>query len=422
MEPITLFARIADPAMVARRLRELAPAVEIDGPDETWRKAVLVFGAGSNQRKLTFHHDPDYYSGQNWAEQMSGMRGYFSRFPDTDRKPRVMMLTTTFKFSLGAVFNPDFDPKGDPRLGVLFAIAELLDGVLFTQASLRDARGRVLFASGGKNKEDPNAVWPRVAAEVSVADPVGAAAHEASRPKPPFDEDESADAPTAGRVARRALTLTALSARAILERDIANPKARTIHQDLMDWVRDISIDDEFEPEEREMWQQPLGQVAQQQQIDSTWRLEGLVVLAWALGRFAIPPHDQLVEFNSLWASLGFLNSPTARTLLANQTLRSRKEIGALRNRLFALHWRLRNYYLNPKVMDFAGFARTCRFGPLDISGVPLVDGDLGLGGERIDRASPNLFSSAHCAAQERHRAANWLGEGPEQYSKASVAT
>ena len=157
-----------------------------------------------------------------------------------------------------------------------------------------------------------------------------------------------------------------------------------------------------------MWQQPLGQVAQQQQIDSTWRLEGLVVLAWALGRFAIPPHDQLVEFNSLWASLCFLNSPTARTLLANQTLRSRKEIGALRNRLFALHWRLRNYYLNPKVMDFAGFARTCRFGPLDISGVPLVDGDLGLGGERIDRASPNLFSSAHCAAQERHRAANWL--------------
>ena len=29
MEPITLFSRIADPARVARRLRELAPAVEI---------------------------------------------------------------------------------------------------------------------------------------------------------------------------------------------------------------------------------------------------------------------------------------------------------------------------------------------------------------------------------------------------------
>lgn len=34
MEPITLFARIADPAAVARRLREIAPAVEIDGPDD----------------------------------------------------------------------------------------------------------------------------------------------------------------------------------------------------------------------------------------------------------------------------------------------------------------------------------------------------------------------------------------------------
>jgi hypothetical protein len=152
MEPITLFARIADPVGVARRLRELAPTVEIDGPDGAWQNAVVAFGKGKKKRTLTFTHDPAYYSEPNWATQMSGMRGYFSRFPDTDRKPRVMMLTTTLRFSLGTLFDPDFDPNGDPRLDVVFAIAELLDGVLFTPASLRDARGRILFAAAGRGR------------------------------------------------------------------------------------------------------------------------------------------------------------------------------------------------------------------------------------------------------------------------------
>jgi hypothetical protein len=81
MEPITLFARIADPAAVARRLRELAPAVEIDGPDDDWRNAIVTFGVGNQARSLTFTHDPNYYSEPNWSNQMTGMRGFFSRFP-----------------------------------------------------------------------------------------------------------------------------------------------------------------------------------------------------------------------------------------------------------------------------------------------------------------------------------------------------
>jgi hypothetical protein len=422
MEPITLFARIADPARVARRLRELAPAVEIDGPDDAWRNAVVAFGKGKKKRTLTFTHDPAYYSEPNWSTQMSGMRGYFSRFPDTDRKPRVMMLTSRLRFSLGTLFDPDFDPDGDPRLDVLFAIAELLDGVLFTPSSLRDAGGRILFAAGGEDEEDPDAVWPRVAAEVPVADPLGAAMHEASRPKPADEEGEAGNPPTAERVARRALALTAVTARAILEQDAANPEASGTYQDLVAWVRDISIDDEFEPDEWEVLQRPLGRLDQRQQINSTWRLEGLVVLAWALGRFEIPPHDQLVELNPLWRSLGLLDGGAARALLAKPALRSREDIGALRNRLFALHWRLRNFHINPGIMDFAEYARTCWFGPLDVSDLPLVEGDLGLRGERIDRAPPEVFSSAHSAAQERHQAANWLWEGPEGYSEASVAT
>lgn len=422
MEPITLFARVADPAGVARRLRELVPAVAIDGPDDAWQNAVVTFGKGKKKQTLTFTHDPDYYSGPDWSAQMNGMRRYFSRFPETDRKARVMSLTTSFRFSLGTLFEPDFDPKGDQRLDVLFAVTEFLDGVLFTPSGLRDAGGRILFGAGGADDEDADAVWPRVLGEVDLADARGAALHEASRPKAPGEAVPGPDAPAAERVARRALVLTAVTARAILEQDTANPETPKTYQDLLAWVEDTGIDEEFEPEEREVLRRPPGELDQRQQVNSTWRLEGLTVLAWALGRFDIPPHDELVSLNPLWRSCGLLDAEAARVLLANPTLRPVEEMATVRDRLFALHWRLRNFFVKPAAMDFADFARTCWFGPLDITGLPLVQGDLALRGERIDRASEDVFSSAHSASQERHQAANWLWEGPALYSEASVAT
>lgn len=424
MEPITLFARIADAALVARLLRKMAPRVEIDGPDDNWQNAVAVFGDGTQRRILTLTHDREYYSEPNWSTQMAGMRGYFSGFPDTERKEMVMMLTTSFCFSLGTLFEPDFDPEGDPRLDALFAVTEALDGVLFTPSSLRDAHGRILFSAEGEDEEDPHAVWPRVLGEVSTSEPLGAAMHEASRPRSPDDEPADADPPTATRVARRALALTAVTARAILEQDAAKTDSNAIatYEDLLDWVEKIGIDDELEPEEWEVLQRPLGRLDLEQQIDATWRLEGLVVLAWGLGRFDIPPHDQLVNVNALWETLGLLDVDGAQALLADPPLRPRQEIGNLRNRLFALHWRLRNYHLHGEVLDFAEFGRTCWFGPLDLSDLSLIDGDLAIGGERIDRAAPDQLGNAQSAAQERHQAANWLWEGPERYSDASVAT
>lgn len=421
MEPITLFSRTIDPAGVVRRLRELAPDIAVDGPDDNWHSAVVTFAEGEDVRTLTFTHDPDYYAEPHWSGQMNGMQGYFARFPETERKSRALMLITTLRFSLGTLFEPDFDPEGDPRLQVLCSVAELLDAVLFTPSSLRDAQGRVLFGAGGEDDEDPDAVWPRVLGEVSVTEPLGAAMHEMSRPRAP-DEDDAIAPPTPDRVARRALALTAVTVRAILEQDKDNSSAQGMCRDLLAWVGDIGIDDEFEPDEWEVLQRPLGRLESQRQVNSTWRLEGLVVLAWALGRFHVPPHDQLVNLNDLWGSLGLLDREAAADLLADPELRPRTEIRALRNRLFAVHWRLRNYHMKPEIMDFAEYARTCWFGPLDIAGLPLVGGDLALQGRRIDHASADAFSTAHSAAQERHQAINWLWEGPARYSEASVAT
>lgn len=227
MEPITLFARIADPAAVVRRLRELVPTLEIDGPDDNWQHALITFGTGKQKRTLQFNDDPDYHAEPNWSTQMNGMRGYFSRFPDTDRKSKVMMLTTTFRFSLATEFKPDLDPSGDPRLEVLFAVAERLDGVLFTPSALRDAQGRILFSAAGEEDEDPDARWPLVLAEVSTRELPGTASESTD------EDDQEATPPTGEQVARRALALAAVTFRALLEQDAKEPFARDSHQNLL---------------------------------------------------------------------------------------------------------------------------------------------------------------------------------------------
>lgn len=415
-EPITLFARLADPAKVARKLRELVSDVTIDGPDEAWSEAVITLGRWWSKKSLTVTHDPDYYAEPNWSVQMTGMQNYIARFPDTERKSHGLMLPTTFRFSLGFLVQPDFAGKDDPRLKIIYELAALLDGVLFTPTSLRDARGRILFGAGGEDDEDPDAIWPKVIAEVSMSEAQRSSAGEVP------SENINSEPPDAVRVARRALALTAVTFRAVLERELDNPEAQPTYQELLAWVDAIGIQDELEPDEWQVLQRPLGRLEQQDQVNGTWRLEGLVVLAWALGRSEIPPLDQLVEMNPLWKSLGILDADEAQSLLEHPTLRPLDELVEQRDRMFAIHWRLRNFRLRPETIDFANFATTCWFGPLNIRDVTLLEGDLGLQGLRIDKAEPDIVSAANSTAMERHQAANWLCDGPERYSEASTDT
>ncbi|MGC3970305.1 MAG: DUF4272 domain-containing protein [Pirellulales bacterium] len=412
-EPITLFSRFAERSRAARRLRELDPQLQLDGTDDDWLEAIVSFGSGTECRRLTFRYSSEYCAEPNWTTQMRGMAAYFHRFPRSPNKERAIMLTTTFKLALSTEFDPEFEPEGDPRLSTLFAVAEAIDGILMTPSSLRDRNGRILFGAGGEDEEDAEAIWPNVVGAVDV------------RRSADADEDEETEElqpPGAARVARRALALAALTGRAILEQSPNNEETTGHLRDIVAWLKELGINDELEPDEWRVLQRPIGRLESQDQINATWRLEALGVLAWALGRFEIPPHDRLVETNPLWQSVGLFDVEVARTLLSSPTLRPRDEIDERRERQFAVHWRIRNFGLNRQVLNFAEFAKTCWFGPLNISGLPLVDGDLALAGKRIDQADPDSFRVAQSAAQERHQAVNWLWAGPEKFSEAGTDT
>ena len=141
MLPITIFSRTIDPAGVARLIRELAPSATIDGSEADWKNASITFSKWFQKKKLTLTHNPAYYAQPDWSRQMNGMRNFISGNTDCDEKRRAMTLTTSFKFAIGTLVDPEISNASDPRLPLICAVAEYLDGVLFTPAAMLDPRG-----------------------------------------------------------------------------------------------------------------------------------------------------------------------------------------------------------------------------------------------------------------------------------------
>ncbi|OWK36787.1 DUF4272 domain-containing protein [Fimbriiglobus ruber] len=398
-DPVNIFAARADAPGVRRFLTERFPAAEVRASGDDWTTITVRFDGG---RSLSFLHDRGYYTGPGWDRQKAGMMGYFDRFTLGDRRPRLAKTVGALVFALATEFDPMPTTNQDDRLALVFEVAKFLDGVVFTPAALRDGNGRVIVSAAGT--ADPDVTWPASAAE-----------------------DDAPTPPTATRVARRVVALTTVTARAVIERDARNgadapDQSARKHQSLLAWLSDFpALVDEFEPAERGIVETPPGQLAPQKAVDAMWRIEGLTVLAWALGRFDLPRYDELVNIDAIWSAARFLRPP-AEALPAVSRLRSLNELEAYRRQAFAYHWRLRDYGLRPRAMDLRTFARTSWFGPLDISMLELQDNDLALRGARIDRAPADVLGSCTSLARERHQAINWLCQGPETYSRADVST
>ena len=224
--------------------------------------------------------------------------------------------------------------------------------------------------------------------------------------------------PAASRVLRRALALSAVVCRGVMENQEDRPYAADLHGRVVSWVDQVGIREEFEADELAMLLAPVGALVRQQTANGTWRSEGLAVLAWALKKFPLPRHDDTVVPVEAAESVGFLDDSLAEQIV----LRSESEIDAMEQHLLAMHWRLRDFRLRPVSMDFAAFVRNCDWAALSVDPEALVEGDLGVGGVRIDHADPDRVQECSSIAQERHQAINWLmGDNPI-YSQVETNT
>ncbi|HYE19224.1 MAG TPA: DUF4272 domain-containing protein [Tepidisphaeraceae bacterium] len=425
--PITIYAHRIDPAGVLQTLRAGgAAAVEVDEPGSAvnWGRATARLPGGA----VVVRHDPDYYGGDDWGRQMLGMQGYLGRFPGGD-DAAVRQTVAAFRFAVSVTGEPPLAwDSDDPRLAVVRAVARHLDGVIFVPGYLLDAAGRVLVSATGEY--DPDAVYPAsptTGARPTMADPTAHGAadddDEEDETDDEDDDEEDDEPPTTERVARRACALAAVGGRALLEQeDAADPGVERTRQAILAWVDDIGIGDELEPDEWEVLQRPLGRLTQQQAINGSWRIEGLAVLAWALRRFDLPPHDEICDPGKLLPALGILNAPAARAMIAEPALRPPEEIQRMAARLLGIHWRVRDFSLRPQTMDFAAFARDSWFGEFELDGIAMADGDLAIAGLPIAAAAADALARTSSAAMERHLAVNWLRGFSAVYSETDTST
>jgi hypothetical protein len=296
----------------------------------------------------------------------------------------------------------------------LYKVCEHLDGVIFTPSSLRDARGRILIDAAGQTDDD--AVMPKVKATVTID------RTEASDDDTEDDEQEPVP-PTAARVARRALALTAVCARATLELDAPHLEEPDSHrQRMLEWVQELGIGDELEPNEWKVLQRPVGTLDERSFIDSMWRVEGLVVLAWALKQYQLPADDELVIPPELYQAMGLFDADAGRLLLSAPQLRGTDELAAMQTHLLMLHWRLRDYSLRPQAMNFVEFSQSNWWHPFDVSSFRIVDHDLAIGDVAIDEADDDEVGRVSSIAMERHLAVNWLMGYSDVYSETDTST
>jgi hypothetical protein len=152
------------------------------------------------------------------------------------------------------------------------------------------------------------------------------------------EEDYAFVPPTPDRVCRRAFVLAAVACRASLEEAPQDPDAVATFTRLQKWLAEEDLRQEFEAAEWERVTFPLGTLKERDRIDMSWRSEGLVVLAWALQRAELPPHDQQADGPAVGDTIGFLGKGAARELMSDARLRSEDELSQFTGGSDSIHF------------------------------------------------------------------------------------
>jgi hypothetical protein len=241
--------------------------------------------------------------------------------------------------------------------------------------------------------------------------------------QPDPEEEPDPDArPDATRVARRSLVLAAVVCRGSIEHGVGHPEAEAVYSRLLDWLTRIDLWDEVEPSEMKILQKPLGALEQEEVNQTTWDMEGLAILAWALHQIELPSHDQKVDPYDLVDLVGFL-SEDAEELIRTARLQTLTELEACRELMYAIDARLSDFIRHRKKKDITHWVDLTWLAALGLDATDLiVDGDLAIDGKAISEVEFSRVRECSSIIYGRHQAIIWLVEGYPLYSETPVDT
>lgn len=237
------------------------------------------------------------------------------------------------------------------------------------------------------------------------------------------EEDVEPPPPSAVKVARRALVLSAVSCRGIIDSDNANAVGVSeLAKHVQDWLFATGLKEELSAWERQILESPWGTLSDRDRINASWLSEAISVLAWSLGRADLPAFDEQCDPPAVANSLGFLQ-PIEETVLNEPVIQIPETLHEYNEFVYNVHWRLRDFSLNHSKYDFECLASKAWGAPVIRHGLKLLDKDLAVGGVSISRATEADRGTLLSITRERHRASNWLiGYGSEDFYEVTTDT
>ncbi len=203
------------------------------------------------------------------------------------------------------------------------------------------------------------------------------------------DDYQEPPPPSAGRVARRALILSAVSCRGIIEAD-QNPGAADLAERCLNWLKKLGLEEELTEWERSLLSSAFGSVKLKVRINAGWLSEALVVMAWALGKVDLPSFDAQCDPQDVANCLGFLQRKE-ETVLQNPNLLPVSSLSEYNEFIYNLHWRVRDYSIRPGPYDFESLARKAWGEPLLRHGLQIAEKDIALNGVPLSRVTESEF-------------------------------
>jgi len=188
------------------------------------------------------------------------------------------------------------------------------------------------------------------------------------------------------------------------------------------WFHALDIESYLSEWERQVLHTPVGQLSRRDEINASWLSEGLVVLAWALGKSSLPSFDAQCNPGEMAATLDFL-LPKESTALNHPILLSTVDLEDYNNFIYNLHWRVRRFSLNRQPYDFKSLAQKAWGEPVARHGVAFAEDDLALNGVPLAKTEETAWRTLESIVRERHRASNWLiGYASEDFYEVTTDT
>lgn len=217
--------------------------------------------------------------------------------------------------------------------------------------------------------------------------------------------------------------LAAIATRALDEPDAGELRENDepARQRFLRWFNECGLRDEAEPQELELLEASFSGLEQKARVNASWRMEGAAVLAWALGRAPLPSILLQCDIDETLSAVGLLR-PREETALAEPRLRAQEELDLCSSLYLTLHWRLRQFFLQPERMNFVEFAAQCDWAEMRLDGLQMIDNDVAVNGVPLTQVEQGRLRELHSIVQERRLALEWLAGFESLYSDVTTDT